>query len=83
DEWWRTLRTIEWTNRPKWITEDRLYVLACANLPPEKKTYILREMASSDPINVKSLDIPQTADHVSFRDWMRVEALWNTIEREA
>ncbi|KAI5066276.1 hypothetical protein GOP47_0018900 [Adiantum capillus-veneris] len=40
-------------------------------------------MASSDPINVKSLDIPQTADHVSFRDWMRVEVLWNTIEREA
>ncbi|KAI5054829.1 hypothetical protein GOP47_0029974 [Adiantum capillus-veneris] len=40
-------------------------------------------MASSDPINVKSLDIPQTADHVSFCDWMRVEVLWNTIEREA
>ncbi|MCO5569949.1 hypothetical protein L7F22_023663 [Adiantum nelumboides] len=78
-----TLRTIEWINRPKWITEDRLYVLACADLPLQKETYILRAMASLDPINVKSLDIPQTADHALFREWMRVEVLWNTIEHEA
>ncbi len=56
----RTLRTIEWNTRPKWIQEERLYSLACADMPPHKKAYILRAMASSDPADVKSLDIPQT-----------------------
>ena len=55
----RTLRTIEWGTRPKWITEERLYALACADIRKEKKTFFLRAMASSDPGQIQTLNIPQ------------------------
>ena len=62
----RTLQTIEWSTRPKWVTEERLYGLACADLTPTKKTFFLRAMASSDPSNIKSISFPQTCTSNAF-----------------
>ncbi|MCO5603184.1 hypothetical protein L7F22_057331 [Adiantum nelumboides] len=59
-------KTIEWTNPLKRITEDTLYVLACVDLPSQKKTYILCAMAFLDPINVKSLEIPEIGIIIFF-----------------
>ena len=56
----KTLQTIEWSTRPKWVMEERLYGLACAYLTPTKKTFFLRVMASNDLTNIKSISFPQT-----------------------
>ncbi|KAI5069513.1 hypothetical protein GOP47_0015814 [Adiantum capillus-veneris] len=32
EEWWRLLMDIDWSRRPKWLTDDRIYSLACAKL---------------------------------------------------
>ena len=55
----RELRSIDWAKRPKWLTEDRLYALACADLKNEKKVFIIRVLASGDAANMKSIDAPQ------------------------
>lgn len=55
----RELRSIDWAKRPKWLTEERLYTLACADLSNKKKVFILRVLASCDVANMKSIDAPQ------------------------
>lgn len=55
---WRLLQTIEWTKKPKWLTQDKLYVVACVHLPGSKKAFILRALSTDDAANMKIMDAP-------------------------
>ena len=56
----RELRSIHWQRKSKWLSEERLYSLACANLTNERKVFILGAMAWTDVANLKSIDAPQS-----------------------
>ena len=48
---------IQWDNKPKWLIDDRIYSLACADLPNEKKSAVLKSLTSNDVGLVKEMKL--------------------------
>ena len=49
----------QWENKPKWLTDDRIYSLACADLPNEKKSAVLKALTSNDVVPIKEVKLFQ------------------------
>ncbi|KAI5074746.1 hypothetical protein GOP47_0010707 [Adiantum capillus-veneris] len=83
EEWWRLLMDIDWSKRPKWLTDDRIYSLACADLPVNHRSNVLRALVSDDPTTLYPSLKSALNDHSVFRTWLRRETWWNRLVNEA
>ncbi|KAI5065344.1 hypothetical protein GOP47_0020039 [Adiantum capillus-veneris] len=83
EEWWRLLMDIDWSRRPKWLTDDRIYSLACADLPVDHHSNVLRALVSDDPTTLYPSLKSALNDHSVFRTWLRRETWWNRLVNEA
>ncbi|MCO5614467.1 hypothetical protein L7F22_068750 [Adiantum nelumboides] len=52
EEWWNLIVGLDWSKKPKWLTDDRLYTLACADLPNDHHSNVLTALSSNDPSSI-------------------------------
>ncbi|MCO5583131.1 hypothetical protein L7F22_037039 [Adiantum nelumboides] len=64
EEWWNLIMGLDWSKKPKWLTDDRLYTLACAELPNDHLSNVLTTVISNDPSSIYP-----TIKH-SLKEWV-------------
>ena len=55
---------IEWEKKPKWLTEEKIYALACAEITNDRKHMVLVALANSSSSALSSIGLGDTGEYI-------------------
>ena len=64
--WNSAFLDIDWDNRPKCVTEEKIYTLACAEITNDRKEQVLRAMISTSQTRLLGIGLLDTSKTIPF-----------------
>ena len=57
---------IDWENKPKWLTEEKVYALACAEITNDRKMQVLKAMANKSNAGLQAIGMIDSSKSFTF-----------------